>query len=303
LFTTDGGATWTAGATDPFAADDEIISCCMFPVQRATVVNPLYRAMVVRDNSSAGGGALDVAYSDDFGATWTSVIVGAAADVASWNGALFALDERNVFLTWSNAAGAVGYIAKSTDGGLTWTTVATALGDAMNCIRFVDEEHGIAVGDTEEIQITHDGGATWAAPTGLPGKAAVDILSCDILDSNRMWVAFEDGDLYYTDDGGATWNERVFSMPAGITTTAYSINDLKFYDDYCGYFVFDFVGAGAAVKTALYRTVNGGRSWEIYTPTESAFSWNALWPCGYNECFMVGDASGGAGMIHKAAMA
>lgn len=170
----------------------------------------------------------------------------------------------------------------------------------MNCIRFIDEKHGICVGDTEEILLTSDGGANWAAPAGLPGKAAVDILACEILDADRMWVTFEDGDLYYTEDGGATWNERAYAMPAGaITASTAAIYDIKFYDDYCGWLVLGFQKTGPAVATAVYRTVNGGQTWTPYQPTETAFSWQSVHPCGYNKVFLVGDVSGGAAQVHK----
>ena len=299
----DYGVTWTAYANTPWVAGlvaqpgNFVKSIITFPIGDGTV----NRVMCTRDNADAVGLALDVAYSDDE-INWDHTIVGAAADVATGPGALFALNERNVWMCWTNAAGNAGYIAKSTDGGMSWTTQATGLGNAMNCIRFLDEDHGICVGDTEEIQITHNGGTTWAAPVGLPGKAGVDILACDILDSMRFWVAFEDGDLYFTRDGGITWSERVFSMPPGITTAVYSINDLKFVDDYCGYFTLDYVGLAAAVFTAIYRTIDGGLTWLPYLPGTSGYAWEAIWPCGYNECYMVGDLTGAVGQIHRAYM-
>jgi len=299
--TEDGGVTWAAWANDPFPVPvaplvdegDGILSVVGIKLDTGT-----YRWIVTRDNESVNGNALDIAYSDDL-VNWTLVIVGAATDIATGPGALFALDAQHIWMCWTNAAGAIGYISVSYDGGLTWTAQEDAGADALNCIRFIDRRHGICVGDQEVILLTEDGGATWAAPAGLPGKAAVDLLSCDILDANRMWVAFEDGDLYYTEDGGANWSEREFTMPIGIATTAYQINDLKFVDDYCGYFVFQFQKTGPVTATTLYRTVNGGRLWEEFQPDETLFAWQAVAPIDYNTAGMVGDVSGGLATVHK----
>ena len=306
LWTHDHGTTWTSTTGHPFAegttgvpgtAPDQIISVTWFRVNDGVDG----RVMVVRDNASAGGGALDIAYSDDEN-TWTNVVVGAATDIAVWNGALFALNENNVYLCWSNAALTVGYIAKSVDGGLTWVLQQTT-GDSMNYIRFIDANYGIAVGDTEELWLTSDGGANWAAPVGTPGLGT-DIQCCEILDSQRMWLGYQSGQLWYTENGGAGaanvgWFRRNFTFPADMTTTVNQINDIHFRDDYNGRFVFQYVGAGAAVCTAVYTTRDGGFNWEYNRPTQATTAWNALWNCGYNDAFMVGTVVAGAGMIHE----
>ncbi len=290
--TADGGATWTAVAGHPFAVGliaalpDFVVSVVCFPVDDTTS-----RVLVTRDDSSGGGGALDVAYSDDNGVTWTNVIVGAAADVATGGGALFALNMHHIWMCWTNAAGNAGYISKSEDGGVTWTAQLTAGTDALNYVRFIDPDHGICVGDTEEIWLTSDGGTTWAVPAGLPGKAAVDILCCDILDSQRLWVGFEDGDLYYSRDGGTTWAERVFPMPAdAIAGTTLTVNDIMFVDDFCGYMAVQYQSAGAVTESAFYKTIDGGRNWIPYNPVSSPFETRAVWACDWQRAFFVGDA-------------
>jgi len=279
--TLDGGTTWAA-VTAPYAALDNIMSITAFPVQGGT------RLIVVRDDLSGGGGALDTMYSDDWGVSWTESTAGAVAgEVATYNGALFSLDEHNVWLVTDTPN-----IYKSIDGGLTWAAQANGAAAALNYVRFVDESNGIAVGVASEIQITTNGGTLWADAAGLPaGKGAVAINCCDILDENRMWVGYSDGDLFFTEDGGATWAQREFSLPPGsIVATTLTVNDIMFIDDFCGYLAIEWQSAGPVAEGAIYRTVNGGRDWQYYLPAASTVGFfNAIWGTGYDTAFVAGE--------------
>jgi len=293
LRTADGGTTWAETTTDPYAVnDDDILSVICFPIDQDT-----HRVMVVRNNASAVGGALDIAYSDDAGVTWNLVVVGNATDIAYWNGALFALNERNVWLCWGNAAANAGYISFSDDGGLSWTLQHTT-DDPMRYVRFCDEDHGICVGDDEEVVITTDGGATWAAPTTLPTPAGtVDAMCCDILTRNKMWVGFSSGELWYTEDGGVTWFQRTFDLPVNVYGATYSINDIMFVDEFHGAFVFEYQRPGPVDSGSMYFTNDGGRVWIQNLNLDTDRAWNACWVCDWDRSFAVGDVAA-AGMIH-----
>jgi len=473
LYTADGGVTWAATASDPFLANDHILSVTMFRVDNDTL-----RVLAIRDDSSAGGGNLDVAYSDDLGVTWNNVIIGAAGDTAIWNGALFARNERHVwagyseglttvtakptevnddcdtdsgaggtinlvgvnlvfgtdaagdnlhtgvrfravavpqyatvtaafirlnavnalanvimrariygedigapaiFGTYPNFVGRIrtehyvdwhdianwaaatlydtpdislivqeivnradwatgqdmvmfvqndetnpsdvnatrdfeswdavgvleaeihityadeGYISKSDDGGLSWTLQETT--EPMTYVRFCDENVGMAVGGIETILLTEDSGATWTAPAATPGNTGITITCCQRISRNVLWIGYDDGELWYSLDGGASWSQREFRLPADCAHLDFTINDLMFFDAFHGAFLFDYKGPLSVVSEAIYITNNGGRSWEMYESDSTAFAWNACWVCGYDRAYAVGDATGALGQI------
>jgi hypothetical protein len=63
-YTNDGGAVWQMAAAEPFAGGEDIISVVAFQVGKDT-----WRWLVARE--ADGAAAMEVAYSDDEGATWT----------------------------------------------------------------------------------------------------------------------------------------------------------------------------------------------------------------------------------------
>jgi photosystem II stability/assembly factor-like uncharacterized protein len=279
--TLNGGTTWAA-VTAPFVGLDNVMSITAFAMLGGV------RLIVVRDDLSGGGGPLDTEYSDDWGVSWTQSTAGAAAgEVALYGGALFSLDEHNVWLVTDTPN-----IYKSVDGGLTWAAQANGAAAALNYVRFIDENYGIAVGVASEIQLTSNGGTLWADSVGLPaGKGAVAINCCDILDKDRMWVGYTDGTLFYTVNGGTTWVQRTFSLPPGsIVATTLTLNDVHFLDDFCGFMVVQWQSAGPVAEGAVYRTVNGGRDWQYYLPAASTIGFfNAIWGTGYDTAFVAGE--------------
>jgi len=291
--TRDGGVTWTAAAVQPYGNANALTSvACVGYSPDVT------RIFVTRDTLAAT--PADVAYSDDWGASWTAVAVGATnTEFATGGGALFALDAHHIWLCTDTGAGAGGNVYFSDDAGLTYTLqTVTAAGDALNYIRFIDKDTGLVVGDTDEILYTTDGGTTWQAPDTLGAVGGADILCCDILDAKRWWIGYDDATLYYTDDGGATWAQRTFTAPATATALT-QINDMMFVDDLNGFFLLEWVEA-ANLHASVYRTMDGGLSWELYT-VDTAFTaagLNAIWACEPNHAFAVGNLMAGTATIY-----
>lgn len=54
----------------------------------------------------------------------------------------------------------------SEDGGGRWTTQSTGQSTPLRSLCFIDDQHGVAVGDLGKILVTEDGGATWQAARG-----------------------------------------------------------------------------------------------------------------------------------------
>lgn len=252
--TADGGDTWTASAADPFGATESIMSVVQVAMDATT-----FRTIVVRDTDA--GGALEIAYTDDSGATWTLVsLSGAVGEAAAGPRSLFALDRFNIWLVTDD-----GWIYKSEDAGQTWSTQdeAVATAGAIACVHFYDQLNGVAGAAADVVLITSDGGQNWDAVSGSTGGGG-DI-DCIWYMEDRIWVGTDDGELWYSEDLGVTWTERTGWVGSGVGTVA----DIAFYTDYIGF----MLSNTAAPVGTVFQTINGGFTWEpIDTPSNSGLS-------------------------------
>lgn len=279
---TTNGATWAATAADPFAADEHVMGLVCFDVSRDVT-----RVLVGRGVTDSDDPA-EIAFSDNNGANWTLVELGAVdADFLVTPHSLFALDSANIY-----AVTDLGYIYKSIDGGLTWSAKESGVitsGAAWRAVHFSDSDVGWVGGETNLIARTIDGGQTWSAITGPSGKSAVSINAVYSFDRNRAWIGYNDGTLYYTLDGGSTWSARSFTG-----TGTGSIKALEFMNDLLGYLLHN---NGSSVGS-IHKTIDGGYTWErVTTPTNSGL--NNLFICDNFKIFVAGEANSGTGVILK----
>lgn len=276
-FTDDTGGTWTATAADPFGAGEDIASGVCFEIGKNTT-----RHLVARGTTDPAA-PMEVAYSDDGGATWTLVNVGAVnGQYAMGPGALFALDQYHIWLVTDG-----GYIYFSNDGGATWAAQeeGTITVQDLWAVHALDEDNVFVSGAADTLLHSGDGGTTWAAAGGVPG-AGDDLICIWMISEDLIWTGSDGGHLYYSDDGGTTWTERTFSGSGAGT-----IPDLAFKNALEGYMLHN---TAAPVGTVFY-TINGGYNWEpLTTPTNAGL--NAVALC-ENGGFVVGEPSGGTAVV------
>jgi len=285
--THNGGVTWATRA-GPYLAANHIMSIVCFEVTPG-----MYRTVVVRNTLAAT--VLQTFYSDDWGVTWVGPVAvtgSVVIEAAQWNGALFALDAQHIWLVTDDGAGAVGAIYFSNDGAVSWTAQVSSSGDALNYVRFINENIGMAVGDTDDVNLTTDGGANWALAPTAGSVGGFNVMCCDLHDQYRLWIGYSNGTLYFSNDGGTVWTQRLFSAPAGGATLV-RISDIMFVNEHCGYFILRWT-LGGNNRSSVYRTVNGGWSWEIYSDI-AAWGYyvvdglDAIWACDCNHAIAVGD--------------
>jgi photosystem II stability/assembly factor-like uncharacterized protein len=278
LETLNAGADWAALAADPFTAGNNIQSLVSFPIS-----DTVTRFLAAQ--TAAGGAQGVVAYSDDNGATWTTVNIGGATagHGAVDSGALFALDQSHIWL-----ASAEGYIYFSSDGGATWTaqTDADLTTEDFHAVSFADENTGMAVATGDAILYTSDGGITWEQ---VQATGSGDVLNCVAPSGDFWWVGTAGGDLWYTRDEGDTWTQRRFSGD-GVGEVA----DIAFANDLVGYAIHNT----AAPVGSIQVTINGGYSWKAITTSTNA-GLNALTLADLNTVYAVGEVEGGTAVIVK----
>lgn len=279
LRSTDGGTTWAATAADPFAADENIMAIVCFPINRTT-----NRVLCVRDGDAAA--ALEVAYTDDAGATWTNATVGATLNEAGTGPqCLFAFDMEHIWLCTDD-----GNVFFSDDGGATWTDQG-ALGasgaNALQAVWFEDYNLGVAVGAADTVIVTDDGGATWTAATATGGGNTNNTVQ--IFDRGQHIIVGDNGgDMYHSFDGATTWGA---ALPASRWPGAGvgEVQCMEFCNDLTGLALHDT----AAPVGALYHTVDGGYSWRaIATPANLGM--NSVIMCKETLGYAVGEVNAGA---------
>jgi len=294
VLVTTNGASWVATAADPFSADEHVTAIECFELGRNSV-----RIIVARGVTDVANPP-EIAYSDDAGATWTAVDIGAAAQNGNFvlfAQAMFALDRNSIWVGDDQGA-----IYKSIDAGITWVIQddGTSLGGACNAIHFVDENIGFAVGAGNAILRTLDGGDSWETVTGPTAQAAVECQCVYVLDRNRAWIGYADGDLYYTEDGGvqgnASWTSRAFT---GAGTG--QVRDIRFMNDHVGYMAKNEAVPGNGGSNIQY-TIDGGYTWQALT-TPSNNGLNQVWLCDLATMYFCGEITDGSiGLIAKGAV-
>lgn len=281
LQTLNAGQLWAALATDPFATGKNGMSITAFMISRT-----ITRILVAQE--ATGGAQGLVAYTDDNGATWTTVNIGGASagHGAVDSGALFALDQGHVWLV-----SALGYIYFSSDGGASWAaqTSGSLTVENGHAISFMDVNTGMAVFESDVILITTDGGVTWEASTAVTGSGD-DLNTVTHNFGDFWWVGTAGGEFYYSRDMGVTWTIRAFPGSG-----AGQVTDMAFANELVGYALHN----SAAPVGRILVTINGGWTWLPITTSTNA-GLNALSIADDSTVYAVGEVEDGTAVIVKA---
>ncbi|WP_206832030.1 WD40/YVTN/BNR-like repeat-containing protein [Alicyclobacillus fructus] len=118
---------------------------------------------------------------------------------------------------------------------------------------------------------TADGGHTWK-PVHLPTLPPDDIASYGpggshaitaVIDSSTMWslvcVSGGEARVWITKDAGQSWRERDLPLPKGTVQVAAG----QWMAGRLGWLLFESGGYGGVAAKYLYRTENGGNSWQL----------------------------------------
>jgi photosystem II stability/assembly factor-like uncharacterized protein len=187
-------------------------------------------------------------------AAWEKQTTGTFA----WLHSVFFVDERR---GW--AAGGKGALLSTSDGGATWELRRAPTEDALHDVFFQDAETGWLVCERsifkpmekeESVSYllkTTDGGGTWSRVEVTRG-ADVDLKLAGLrfADRERGWVYGEMGSLFFTNDGGKTWERQ--RVP-----THHLLLGASFLDARTGW----LSGGGMTVL----KTSDGGATWRAGT--------------------------------------
>lgn len=218
-------------------------------------------------------------------ANWVEVSTGYQAGGAPR--AIYAKSPTEVHI-----AGAGGYIYKSED--ITLSVEVTH--DASATTNIFNDIHGrgqivVAVADSNTVLFSINNGESYSlllTDATLNGpEAGTNLTAVWVINDNQWYIGNNAGNLWYTQDQGATWTQRILPNQGNMQV----INDIKFSEDSAE------VGSMAVevsfVGRAL-RTITGGRTWFDDTPAIDGMPAldvrriNAVAMCGVNQIAAVG---------------
>ena len=278
--TLNEGITWTASAASPHAITEDLFVCGYVPT-------PSGGRRYFAGREQIAGTALELSYSDDNGATWTTVVIGATLNEGfTLDKSLFIMDYEHIWCCTT-----AGEVYFSNDGGASFASQAAtgASGaNALNSIHFCDEDFGVAVGAADTVIYTEDGGTNWRA-LAATGKGVA--LQCVYVFNHQRWIIgaaiVATGSLVMTYDQGTTYPTMTFTNMA-----TEEVKSLDFANQFIGLIVTDTAGPVGSV----HYTKDGGFTWEELTvPTNAGL--NSVSLCNANTGFVVGEVQGATPMI------
>jgi photosystem II stability/assembly factor-like uncharacterized protein len=229
----DGGASWTLthDGADPLSQADVQALC-----------------RIDDDSAAAIGFDARIWITHDRGQTWTLTKEPTGTFGHEWDVQFPSPDV-------GYAAGRLGLVYKSVDGGASWTQLSHGAAKPMHDVVMRPSGRGMAVGDYGAWMRTDDHGQHWtAAQMRAVGRSFhVGELDCvEALDEDTWIVGGDFGRVFRTDDGGDSW---VQLLELGLDAEVF---DTSFVDDQHGW-VFARTNAP---QGAILRTSDGGQSWQ-----------------------------------------
>ncbi|MFP4458854.1 MAG: WD40/YVTN/BNR-like repeat-containing protein [Candidatus Zixiibacteriota bacterium] len=227
--TTDAGNSW-------FELYDTLT------VNDTTSRSVLAVAFFDEDTGIVAGGDYTHKWTGDGGETWTSWGLDGTREVEILS--INITGESEAYLATSN-----GNIWKTEDKGQSWEEYPSSITGPIYEIDFVDGSVGWQVGTDLSIglgalKITSDGGTTWEYRSFGTGT---DLNDVEFLDVNTGWACGNSGYIYYTSDGGATWNHLE------NTVSNEHLTAIDFVDNTYGWSV--------GMLGLILKTTDGGNHW------------------------------------------
>lgn len=189
--------------------------------------------------------------------------------------------------------GADGIILKTTNSCVTFQQQSAGVSGSLNALCFTDTQSGFACGDNSQILYTSNGGTNWIVRSqGLSGNSLRSITffnsvtgySCGssgllvkttnggiswsllpqftnlnlnevyFLNESKGFLCADSGKIFLTSNGGLNWA----SQSAGLNYQ--NVKCIEFIDSLKGFIGMSSLTSGA--NTNLYKTTNGGSTWE-----------------------------------------
>jgi len=245
LRTDDGGATWVPQVS-PVATG----------LLKIAAVSPMVAWAV-------GTGGV-IVHTIDGGATWVQQGLG-DVPVVHYQG-VYALDDRRVWVTGDTDSG-YAVLLRSVDGGATWQRLgspATVPDTYFLDVYVLPDGTGWTVGHGPNFLKTPDFGDTWSLQYGSMDSHQwmYDANSTCAVNDRTAWTATDNGVVYWTANGGITWNARRTGSAAYVMSV-YALSADTLWA----------VGATFPTGGAIAHSTDGGQTWQQQTTPVNQGLW------------------------------
>lgn len=174
--------------------------------------------------------------------TWAEVSTGfTKGPNAAWN--------YSALETFIAAEDGYVYFMEDPGSGVTALSAGSLTGDDLDAISGYDAEHVAAVGANNAFVYTTDG-TTFALGT-TTALGTTDLYTVAYRTEDEIWVAGDDGILYYTVNFGATWGTKSLSSSTATVRRIVWVNKTVGYA----------FAATVAPRGQVFKTIDGGYSW------------------------------------------
>lgn len=180
--------------------------------------------------------------------TWNQVNSGF---VASKNpNAMWFTDVRH---GWIVGNGGYVYFVSNFKVGVTVQDAGVITTQHLRSVHAFDNENVLAVGDSNAVVFTSNGGSTWESATGP--AVGINLGACWMWD-RKTWLVGEgaggQGRLWLTVNSGITWTQ------VGLPASYNRIDKIMFVSEAEGY-----ISARAGGQSYILRTITGGYEWVV----------------------------------------
>jgi photosystem II stability/assembly factor-like uncharacterized protein len=165
-----------------------------------------------------------IIHTEDGGKTWVQQASNTNAPLMK----VAVVDRYNAWIVGDTDNG-YAVILRTRDGGLTWTrqgNASTVKTIGLIDVTAVDNRTAWAVGVDYAVLKTMDVGASWQIQMlNLSGIGHMN--GACAIDKYNAWITQDYGDVYWTSDGGKTWNEQKPAVASGGWLLSVSARSLK----------------------------------------------------------------------------
>lgn len=237
LYSGDGGSTWSNQTISTLFSNED--------VKDAEVIGG---NLVLISNIANGIHWTDIDEIYEGVNQWNDVVTGFVA--GNNPNQMSSADVRH---TWIVGNGGYIYFAENFKVKVTVQDAGVATTQHLQSVHALDTENVLAVGNSNAVVYTSNGGDTWEAVTGP--SVGVNLGACWMWSSDT-WLVGEgaggSGKLWLTTNSGISWSE--IGLPADYTR----IDRIKFVSEAEGYIV-----ARSGGKSYVLRTITAGYEWYV----------------------------------------
>jgi len=235
LYSSDAGETFS----------QQTIST-MFSNEAVSDAHIIGGAFALVSNTSNSLHWTDVNELYDLSNAWNEVVNGFVA--AKNPNAMSSADVRH---TWIVGNGGYVYFASNIKVGVTVQDPGVATTQHLQAVHALDVKNVLAVGNSNAVLFTVNGGSTWESVTGP--AVGVNLGACWMW-GEKVWFVGEGaggtGKLWLTVNGGMTWSQ------VGLPATYSRIYKIVFTSEAEGY-----ISAQAGGQSYILRTITAGNEW------------------------------------------